>query len=292
MKDKNVTMKVLVVLCSLCLIMTACNKNAKRTIAVSEPLETYTLEKHTLYSEALEQDIPFLIYVPKGYGDGTEFPVWYGLHSFGANQTMWPDNGITELADALAAGEKITPLIMVFPLVQDATAIEIREDLKDGKIDERKTDIFISEELVPFIDNNYFTIQESRARFIGGFSMGGMLALRIGFHHPDLFSKIGAYSPAVPSQDYSAAQLEKWLNPNEQTSGIKDVKQYAKKKGYTTIELYLDTGNKNDPFRTGVESLHEALLKRGVKALFVLYDGGHSLQKNYFEDYLTFYVGK
>lgn len=292
MKDKNVTMKVLVVLCSLCLIMTACTKSAKRTIAVSEPLETYTLEKHTLYSEALEQDIPFLIYVPKGYGDGTEFPVWYGLHSFGANQTMWPDNGITELADALAAGEKITPLIMVFPLVQDATAIEIREDLKDGKIDERKTDIFISKELVPFIDDHYFTIRDRKARFIGGFSMGGMLALRIGFHHPDLFSKIGAYSPAVPSQDYSNTQLEKWLNPNEQTSDIKDVKQYAKKKSYTSIELYLDAGNNNDPFRTGVESLHEALMKRGITASFVLYDGGHSLQKNYFEDYLTFYVGK
>lgn len=293
MKEKKITMTILsTVFCCLCLIQTACTGNPKRTITASEPLLSSSVEKHALYSTALEQDVPFLIYLPKGYGDGTEYPVWYGLHSFGANQTMWPDNGITELADVLAADNKIKPLIMVFPLVQDATAVEIREDLKDGKIDERKVDIFVSRELTDYIDQNYFTIRDSKARFIGGFSMGGMLALRIGLHHPDLFSKIGGYSPAVPSQDYSSTQLEKWLNPNEQTSDIKDIKQYAKKKGYTTLELYLDTGNKNDPFRTGVESLHEALLKRGVKSSFVLYEGGHSLQKNYFEDYLHFYTGK
>lgn len=279
-------------LCCLFLMMSGCSNKTARNISVSKPLLSYSVEEHSLYSTILEREIPYILYVPKGYGDGKEYPVWYALHGSGSNQTQWPDSGIITLSDALTSNNEINPLIMVFPFVQDASAKEIREDLKDGKIDERKNDIFITKELIPFIDAHYFTQKKRESRFIGGFSMGGMLALRIGFHHPDLFSKIGAYSPAVPSQDYSNTQLEKWLNPNEKTSGIKDVIQYAKKKGYRKLQVYLDTGNNNDPFRTGVESFHEALLKRGISSSFVLYNGGHSLQKNYFEDYLKFYTGK
>lgn len=54
----------------------------------------------------------------------------------------------------------------------------------------------------------------------------------------------------------------------------------------------MDTRNKNDPFKNGVESLHDALLLREITSSFVMYDGGHSLQKKYFEDYLKFYTGK
>ncbi len=266
--------------------------SSKRNITPREPSQTYTVERCGLKSAVLQKEVPYIIYLPKGYGDGTEYPVWYGLHSYGANETMWSGSGIVERADELTSSGIIKPMIMVFPFVQDANALEIKEDLLDGKIDERKNDVFITTELIPYIDEHYFTQRKKESRFIGGFSMGGMLSLRIGFHHPDLFSKIGGYSPAVPSQDYSASQLEKWLYPNEQTDTVKDVKKYAAKKGYSAIEVYLDTGNTNDPFNKGVTSLYEALLKRGMKVSFRVYDGGHSLQTKYFTDYLTFYAGK
>ena len=54
----------------------------------------------------------------KGYGDGTEYPVWYGLHGHGNTESMWINNGITEAADELIDNGEIEPLIMVSPILR------------------------------------------------------------------------------------------------------------------------------------------------------------------------------
>lgn len=281
---------ILVVASSL--VLFACKKKDIRDLATSDPLEQYQVIELSMESKYLNKTIPYIIYLPKGYGDGTEYPVWYGLHSYGTNESMWLDYGIGEIADELATNGEIDPLIMVFPYVKDASLNEIEEDLKDGRIDERNTDKFISQELIPYIDAHYFTVTSSDGRFIGGFSMGGMMALRIGFHHADSFSKIGGYSPAVLSPDYSDKQLEKWLYPNDNMDEIDDVINFAKEKGFNSLNIYMDAGTMNDPFSVGIQSLHKALEIREIQSELLIYEGGHTLQKDSLEDYLKFYVGK
>lgn len=46
---------------------------------------------------------------------------------------------------------------MVFPLVKDTSAKELEEDYKNGTLSERKTDVFITKELVLYIDAHYLT---------------------------------------------------------------------------------------------------------------------------------------
>ncbi len=187
----------------------------------------------------------------------------------------------------------IDPLIMVFPFVKDATLKEIEADLADdGKLGERNIDKFISQELISYIDSQYFTITSQDGRFIGGFSMGGMMALRIAFHHTDLFSKVGGYSPGVLYNDFSDKQLEEWLFPNDNIDEIDDVEAFAKEKGFNKLNIYLDAGNENDPFAVGVQSLYEALQRRNITSEFIIYDGGHSIQTELLKDYLIFYTGK
>lgn len=276
----------------LCMLFIGCKSANSRSIAVSEPLENSQIIKLSMESKYLDKKVPYIVYLPKGYGDGTEFPVWYGLHSFSMNETMWINNGIAEAADELIDSGEIDPLIMVFPFVKDATLREIEADLKDdGKLDERNVDKFISKELIPYIDSHYFTITSQDGRFIGGFSMGGMMALRIAFHHTDLFTKVGGYSPGVLSNDYSDRQLEKWLFPNDNVDEIDDLVAFAKEKGFTNLNIYMDAGNANDPFTVGLQSLYEALQLRNIKSEFIIYDGGHSLQTNLIKDYLKFYTG-
>ena len=84
--------------------------------------------------------------------------------------------------------------------------------------------------------------------------MGGMMALRIAFHHTDLFSKVGGYSPGVLYNDFSDKQLEEWLFPNDNIDEIDDVEAFAKEKGFNKLNIYLDAGNENDPFAVGVQS--------------------------------------
>jgi enterochelin esterase-like enzyme len=276
----------------LCMLFIGCKNLTRRNIAVSDPLEKSQITRLTMESKHLDKKVPYIVYLPKGYGDGTEYPVWYALHSYSMNETMWINNGIADAADELIDKGEIDPLIMVFPYVKDASLKEIEADLEDdGKIDERNVDKFISKELIPYIDSQYFTNTSQDGRYIGGFSMGGMLALRIAFHHTDLFTKVGGYSPGVLSHDFSDRQLEKWLFPNDNVDEIDDVVAFAKEKGFTNLKIYLDAGNSNDPFTVGLQSLYEALQLRNIDSEFMIYDGGHSLQTDFINNYLKFYTG-
>lgn len=260
-----------------------------RSLGFREPLMKSQVIELSLESEYMDRNMPYIIYLPKGYGNGTTYPVWYGLNSYSTNEAMWINNGIDVAADELIDKGDIEPVIMVFPYTKDATLKEIEKDLEDGIINERNFDQFLCKELIPYIDTHYYTVAKPEGRFIGGFSLGGMIALRIAFHHTDLFSKVGGYSAGVLYSDFSDKQLEEWLYPNEV---IHDIEAFDKMKGFQNLTVQLDAGNSNDPFSVGLESLHEALQKRGISSEFELYDGGHTLRRTKLKDYLKFYARK
>jgi enterochelin esterase-like enzyme len=256
-------------------------------LGFSEPLTKSQVITLSLDSKCMDRNMPYIIYLPKGYGNGTKYPVWYGLNSYSTKEDFWINNSVAVAADELIDTGEIKPFIMVFPYTKDASLKEIEKDLEDGIVDERNFDQFLSKELVPYIDSYYFTIAKPESRFIGGFSLGGMIALRIAFHHTDLFSKVGGYSAGVIYEDYSGKQLEEWLYPND---SIDDISTFDKQKGFQNLQVQLDAGNSNDPFAVGLASLHEALLKRGIPSEFELFDGGHTLRRSKIKDYLRFYV--
>ncbi len=263
---------------------------------ISLPLEESKVIDISVESGIMGRKMPCRVYLPKGYGSGEAYPVWYGLHGYSSNESMWIDQvGVTAASDELAENGAIKPMIMVFPYTRDATLKELNKDLEDdGKFGERNMDRFICEELVPYMDSRYDTIASADSRYIGGFSMGGMIALRVAFHHPDLFSKVGGYSAAVISSDYSGRQLEEWLFPYDNVNEIADIVEFDKQKGLDKLTVYLNCGTNNDPFLAGLQSLYEALQKRGIPVEFDMYRGGHDLEysKANINQYLTFYAGK
>ncbi len=133
---KKIVFSVFILFCYL--LAVGCKNASPRNIARTRALEASKIIRETIESKQLGKNVPFIIYLPKGYGDGTEYPVWYGLHSHGANERMWIDRGLALTADELIASGEIEPLIMVFPLVSDATLKEIEADFKEhGKFTER-----------------------------------------------------------------------------------------------------------------------------------------------------------
>lgn len=279
----------------MCIFFSSCTENDEdlRQSGFTEPIEESKVINLSISSEFMDREMPCIIYLPKGYGDGKEYPVWYGLNCYSTDETMWIKNGVAEVADELIDKGEIEPIIMVFPYTKDATIKEIQEDFEEnGKFDERNIDQFISKELIPYIDSHYYTITSAEGRYIGGFSMGGMIALRIAFKNTDKFSKVGGYSAAVLSRDYSDKQLEEWLFPNDNMDEVDDIIEFAKDKGFDKLKVYLDAGNNNDPFLVGLQSLYEALKERGIECEFELYEGGHTLRKDSIDEYLKFYQGK
>lgn len=272
-------------------------KNADlRSSGTELPLKESMVISTSLESKITGRKVALRIYLPKGYGGGDAYPVWYGLHGHGSDETMWLGQvGVAQASDKLIEDGVIQPMIMVFPYTRDDSMKEIENDKSDdGKFGERRMDRFICEELVPYMDSRYDTVASADGRYIGGFSMGGMIALRVAFHHPDMFSKVGGYSAAVISSDYSGRQLEEWLFPYDKVDSVPDIVEFDRRKGLDKLTVYLNCGTNNDPFLAGLESLYEALRKREIPVDFEMYKGGHDLEysKANINKYLMFYAGK
>ena len=258
---------------------------------VATPLPTSQTARYTLESRAFGTTVPYMVYLPAGYGDGTRYPVWYAMHGYSSTETMWlSEAGVGKLADELIQSGKLAPMIMVFPLSRYDSAKVIQQDIADGKRDASGMERFLCDELIPFIDSNYNTIPSPKSRFIGGFSMGGLFALQIGLHRPDLFGKIGAYSPALEAADFSGDRFERWLTTDPAAANALD--GYSEAHGLDKLSIYLDCGDARDLFSAGAASLEQALTARGIAVEFHPYDGGHSLRLDLLEQYLLFYAGK
>jgi enterochelin esterase-like enzyme len=260
---------------------------------ISGPLQESCVIWLSIQSAHMGIKVPFMVYLPKGYGGKDAYPVWYGLHSYSTTETMWLTiAGAGKIADDLIDSGELAPMIMVFPLTRYDSAKVIKEDMLDGKRDASRMEQFLCGELVPYIDTQFDTVKDREGRYIGGFSMGGFLALETAFHHPDLFLKVGAYSPTLLYSDFSGKQMEKWLYPNDDMEKVSDAAEFSKEKGFNKLQVYLDCGSVNEPFSDGAQSLYAALQKRGISVKFQMHSGGHSLQLDKIGEYLKFYCGK
>jgi enterochelin esterase-like enzyme len=245
-------------------------------------------------SKFTNRRMPCTIYLPKGYGGREHYSVWYGLNGFGSNEMMWIDTvGAAKTADEMINKGIIKPLIMVFPFTRNDSLKEVQSNLrKNGEFGEHNMDQFLYKELVPYIDSHFDTITSADGRYIGGFSMGGMIALRVAFHHSDIFSKVGGFSAAVTDKDYSGRQLEEWLYPNDNVDEIESITQFDMGKGFYNLRVYLDGGTINDPFFDGLQSLDKCLQEKGIKSEFHIFEGGHDISHaiNDIKEYLVFFT--
>ena len=132
------------------------------------------------------------VYLPPGYEQGSKrFPVIYYLHGFSgtdsiyANMKMVLDRGIGQ--------KKIRPFIFVqashFTLYEGS--FYTNSSLTGNWAD------FTAKELVEYVDKNFRTMASRESRAIGGHSMGGYGAIKLGMLYPDVFSSVYALSPGL-----------------------------------------------------------------------------------------------
>lgn len=280
--------RTIAAVCFLCLLLCSCASVQPSHAPAVSPLPESQSTRVTMESEAFGSTVPFIVWLPRGYGSGKRYPVWYGLHGYSSTETMWLDAGIGSVADELIAQEKLPPIIMVFPLTRYDSAKAIELDMADGVRGESGMERFLCDELIPYIDAHYATLAAPESRSIGGFSMGGLFALQIGLRHPDLFGQAAGYSPALVYSDFTGDTFEKWLS-FDPLDPEGDLSGYAASRGLDQIDIYLDCGGESDPFAKGTASMYDALLTRGIQAQFHPHEGGHSLRPDFLEQYLLFY---
>lgn len=169
-----------------------------------------TVEHITYHSQTTGLDRGANVLLPPGYSADRKYPVLYFLHGiFGDENSMIGDgnNKIPEILGNLAAEGKAREMIVVFPNMYATSDPDQKPGFDSKAI--APYDNFINDlvnDLIPYIESNYAASSAKEDRAIIGFSMGGRESLFIGVNRPDLFSCIGAISPApglTPAKDWA-----------------------------------------------------------------------------------------
>lgn len=148
---------------------------------------------HTFFSTYMgNQQWGYNIYLPPGYDTGSaRYPVIYMLHGSGDDE-----NRMVFMADYLhnaIINKQVPPTIMVFPNGGKDTFYCDYNVWPNSE--GYNADSYIIKEFIPYIDNNYRTLNSRPYRVIQGFSMGGWGSLHFAFKYPNLFSRVCALSP-------------------------------------------------------------------------------------------------
>lgn len=159
----------------------------------SNPPETPVagVQHRTFRSQALNADVGYNIQLPPDYSaTDRRYPVLYWLHGAGGNENASVADLAPVVRTAVADGT-IPPLIVVFV---NGGAGTFYVDSWNGA---HRVETAIIEELLPHVDATYRTIPSRTQRAISGMSMGGHGALGLAVKHPDLFSSVVSYAPAL-----------------------------------------------------------------------------------------------
>ena len=184
----------------------------------------------------------------------------YFLHGQSFKDDQWDRLGADEALDTLVNADEITPFIIVMP--KETNYMNSQWDSKYG--------ISLAEELVPFIDERYQTIQEREARAIGGLSRGAAWAVQIGFENSHLFSRIGAHS--LPLFQADGGKVSGWLT-QEPVEALP--------------EVFIDIGRSDQEWRTA-EIFANQLDDHHIPHEWHLFTGDHT--ETYWSAHLKQYL--
>ena len=153
-------------------------------------------------------------------------------------------------------------------------------DYKDGS---ERWESFIIDELLPHLQNEFNVATDVDSTFIGGISMGGMGALRMGLKNIYKFGAIVAFEPGIePNYEWKDVEIEdkyyrpEWLyerifgKPFDEIYWNKNnpayiVRENADKIRKSEIKIYIEVGTEDSfGLYRGAEFLHRTLFDRHI----------------------------
>ncbi|MBO7742058.1 MAG: hypothetical protein J6S21_05835 [Victivallales bacterium] len=239
--------------------------------ALTIQLSAVQVQKHKVYSAAMKKDVPVAVMLPEGYqAEGTKnYPVLYLLHGAGGSEQAWVGlNGKHEraLVDAFQ-------FIIVMPGVQNTWYY-------DSPVDPSvRYETFCAKELTAWVEKNYRTVADRRARGLAGLSMGGHGAMWLGIRHKDYFGTAVALSGGVDVRPYpgnwNLPQLLGKKHEHPENWESHTVINAAKDLKNGELAIALDCGV--DDFFIGVNrALHKQLIKQKVDHDYTERPGVHN----------------
>lgn len=158
-----------------------------------EPPTVTVRRDDSLYSVPLRRTVRLTIVSPPDYGRSTEnYPVLY----LNDGQDL-PHLRMTSVLDSLYRHQAIRPFVLVAihagDRIQEYGTAARADYLNRGSKAAKYTD-FVLTELLPHVRKHYRVSQKPDESVFAGFSLGGLSAFDLVFHHPERFSKAGVFS--------------------------------------------------------------------------------------------------
>ena len=161
------------------------------------------VDRHVIVSDMLRNnplgdphERPLWVYVPPGYDEGaTRYPTVYVIQGYTGHVAMWGNRSayrrpFIETADDVFSSGQALPCVVIF--VDAWTAYGGSQF-----VDSRGTGAYHSylcNEVVPWVDEHYRTIDHRDSRAISGKSSGGFGAMITPMLRPDLFSALATHA--------------------------------------------------------------------------------------------------
>jgi enterochelin esterase-like enzyme len=250
-------------------------------VAASEPLQGFLIDDQ-LDSPIIGQSFTYRVYLPPDYlRSSRRYPVLYMLHGNGGNYTEWSDSFLPEQIDRLISADEIQPMIVVMP---DDGETTYWANWDNGP----RWGDYVAEDVVSTIDQRYRTLPFASSRAIGGLSMGGLGALNLALHHPDIFGVVGAHSPSIRLEPDPIL----WFLTGQNFWDQNPIWFVQHASGLDTLKIWLDVGT-DDIWLPNIEAAREAFVEQGLQVDWHEFPGPHEAEYwiDHLPDYLRFYSG-
>lgn len=205
------------------------------------------------WSESLQYTNTAVVYLPPSYlkNKDKHYPVFYLISGTTDTEEVYYKVGrVNYILDNLIAEGKAKDMIVVLPYGNPNKLLP-QKPLEDLPATEFGNDVFsndIVNDLMPYIESHYRTINDKDHRAIGGFSRGGNQGLSVGLHNLDKFSYLCSYS-SFTSMDIPGAynkatnkQLHLfWLGVGTDDflyGNARDYMEFLDKKGIRAVKEY------------------------------------------------------
>ncbi|MHB8996898.1 MAG: alpha/beta hydrolase [Armatimonadota bacterium] len=221
-------------------------------------------------SPSLGKDTQCCILLPERVAQEGPYPVFYLLHGLSDDYSAW------QRWSSIEQFVRDLPLIVV---MADGDR-SFYTDATEGQAYESA----LVKDLIGFVDRHFQTISSREGRAIGGLSMGGYGAMKLGLKYPDLFCSVSAHSGvylhvkecwwdkddnawmAEAARIYGTEQACRENDPFALAENI-DPKQAP--------AIWMDCGVDDGLLRDSQE-LHAHFEKLGLKHIYNEFPGSHS----------------
>jgi putative tributyrin esterase len=241
-----------------------------RTVEVSDPrFEQDGLRTVTVRSRYLPGRGDVSVFVPPGLSAGQDVPLVILLHGVYGSHWSWAlKGGAHRIASRLIRAGEIPPLVVAMP--SDGLWGDGSGYVGQGRYDWER---WITEEVPAAAAEATSGLGPTSPWFLGGLSMGGFGALRLGVRHADRFRAVSGLSSVTHLDQLRGFLAEEpgWDSSTIEDPGVLGAWLRANRRP----ALRFDCGTE-DPLLEGNRDLHRGLETAGIEHQYVEHPGGHT----------------